>query len=214
MIIVLIGPPGSGKGTQAQILSKRFALPHLSTGEIFRKIVDSGDKDAKLLSSYMSDGKLVPSDFVSEMLKRVLFLPENLKGCILDGYPRTLDQAVFLSKLFPQRVIALHFDIQDDSLIKRITGRFVCSSCGAIYNEYYLPTKEEGTCDKCLGRNFSRRADDNKDLLLKRLQIYKDETCPIISYYRKLGVCFSINADQETSDIASTISRFIEKIER
>jgi adenylate kinase len=216
VIIVLIGPPGSGKGTQASILSKKISLPIISTGEIFRKTVEEGKEDGKRLSEYMSQGKLVPSSFVSALVKTVLSQTKYVEGCILDGYPRTIDQAEFLDSIINQDIKAIYFDVSDDVIVNRILGRYSCANCGAIYNKFYAKPKVENFCDVCHSENFVHRSDDNESAIISRLRVYREETYPVISFYQSTDRCYTIDAGKPSVEVTKELEdlfiRFQEEV--
>ena len=150
-IIILLGPPGSGKGTQGAILSRELALPHISTGDIFRQMILKESEESKMLASYMSEGKLVPTDTVNQVVRKFILSDECKDGCIIDGYPRTLDQAEYFIENIDANINVIFFDIDDEIVIKRILGRFSCASCGRIYNEYFDKPAKEGVCVMIVG---------------------------------------------------------------
>lgn len=199
MIIVFIGPPGSGKGTQSLLMSKELEIPHLSTGEILRLKSSSGTDEGNKLKTMMDSGELVPSEMVNQFVLE--YLQSNDGDCILDGYPRNLEQAKFLRKNGSKNVRVFYFDISHEVLIKRITGRFSCKNCGALYNKYFKPLKHSSECDICHFTDFSYRDDDNLESITKRLKVYKNETVPVVDYYKKQGLLTVVDA-----------TRFVDKI--
>lgn len=211
MIIVLIGLPGSGKGTQAKLLSEKLHLTSLSTGDMFRKVVQNGGKEAAELSHFMAQGALVPSSLVSSIVQSMLRQDEYKNGCILDGYPRTIEQAEFLERIASHKIRAIYFDVADEIVLKRILGRYSCSTCGAIYNEFYAPTKEKGICDICRGGSFIKRDDDNEASIKNRLEVYKSETYPLITYYKNHKNCYSVDASKSTTEVAGELEKLIKK---
>lgn len=203
MIVTFIGPPGSGKGTQAALIASKLGIPHLSTGDILRSKIEAGDKESDALRRMMSGGKLVPSDVVNQL---VLDAACHLKkGCILDGYPRSLEQAEFLEQNCSNEVQAIYFDIDHDLVIKRISGRFSCSKCGKIYNSYFNPPEVKETCDKCKSHDFTYRADDKEETVEVRLQEFNKETAPLMQYYKKLGRLKVVDASQAVDKIAEEL---------
>lgn len=203
MIVTFIGPPGSGKGTQASLIASKLGIPHLSTGDILRSKLESGDDEAREMRRIMASGKLVSTDFVNKLVLEATCPLE--KGCILDGYPRNAEQAEFLEKNCKNKVLAVYFDINHDLLIQRISGRFNCASCGKIYNSYFSPPVAEKTCDKCQSHDFTYRADDNEETVAIRLNEYDKETKPLVEYYRKLGRLQVIDASKSVDKIAEEL---------
>lgn len=203
MIVTFIGPPGSGKGTQASLIANKLGIPHLSTGDILRSKLKSGDKDGDSLRQMMAAGKLVPSDVVNKLVLEATCPLET--GCILDGYPRNLAQAEFLEQNCKSKVSAIYFDINHDLLIKRISGRFSCSKCGKIYNSYFTPLKIEKTCDTCESHDFTYRADDKEETVAVRLSEYDKETKPLVEYYKKLNRLKVIDASKAVDKIAEEL---------
>lgn len=203
MIVTFIGPPGSGKGTQAALIASKLGVTHLSTGDVLRSRLESGDKESKALRKVMESGKLVPSNVVNELVLSAI--KDSSKGCILDGYPRNLAQAEFLDQNCEDDVTAIYFDISHDLLIKRIAGRFSCSKCGKIYNGYFSPPKVEKSCDKCQSHNFTHRADDNAETVAVRLNEYDRETKPLVQYYQKLGRLQVVDASKSVDKISEEL---------
>ncbi len=212
MIIILIGPPGSGKGTQAVFLSESLQIPHLSTGDMFRRVVQDKSDEGKILEQYLAQGRLVPAELVNAMVQKTLDMPEYQKGCLLDGYPRTIAQAAFLDEKVKQRIVVICFSVDDDVVIKRLSGRFSCSSCGRIYNKYYLTPRIDGVCDVCHEKNFVFRNDDNEAVVRKRLQVYKEETEPLISYYQEKKCCYFVDGNKLSQQVTEEIKFVVRKI--
>lgn len=192
MIIVFIGPPGSGKGTQSLLISKKLGIPHLSTGEILRLKSQSGTDEGNEVKKMMESGDLVPSDMVNQCVLE--YLQSHEGDCILDGYPRNLDQAKFLRKHVSQNIKVFYFDISHDVLVQRITGRYSCKNCGEIYNKFFTFLKNPDQCDICKSKEFVQRSDDNTESITKRLKVYKDETVPVVDYYKKQGLLTVLDA--------------------
>lgn len=212
MLIIFLGPPGSGKGTQAAILSKFLSIPSLSTSAILNDVIKNGGSLAEELGNYMSSGRLVPSALVNEMVVTTISKNEYKDGCILDGYPRNIEQAEFLDMKFPEASIkVLYFDISYEELVRRIEGRFTCSSCGAIYNKFSFNTKIDGVCDICESKDFKVRDDDNLEILHKRWEVYLDETKPLLDYYKGKGLLFSVDAAMQKEEITSSLKKLVGK---
>lgn len=201
MIIVLIGLPGSGKGTQGQLLANKLKLPLIATGDMFRKMMQSNGEEGALLNGLISQGKLVPSELVNKVVEKILQHPEYQGGCIIDGYPRNLEQVKFLAEITKQDIKAIYFEISQALIQKRILGRFSCVGCGKIYNKYYSRPKIDNVCDICQSTSFTYRKDDDEQTLIKRINEYKTETYPIIDYFKKQGQCHIIDASRTTEAI-------------
>ena len=212
MLVILIGPPGSGKGTQGKILASELRLPYLSTGDMLRKMIESGEPIGKSLKEYVDTGKLIPSDLINNMAKEFISTDECLKGCVLDGYPRSLEQAEFLDNISNQPFKVIHFDIKDEEIIKRISGRFSCSVCNKNYNLYFDKPKIENICDDCGSSHFTHRRDDNEKIVKERLEVYNTETFPLIEYYRNLDGFYSIDAGKNKEEIAGLLSDLLKRI--
>lgn len=211
MVIIFLGPPGSGKGTQAAIISKILSIPSLSTSGILNDVIKNGGEFANELKNYMSSGKLVSSTLVNEIVSTTLAKEEYLKGCILDGYPRTIDQAEFLDIRFPQiKPTAIHCEISYEVLADRISGRFSCVECGAIYNKLSAQTKIDGICDSCQATTFKMRDDDNVEVLQKRWEVYIEETRPLLEYYNNKGCLVTVDATASKEEITNNIIELLQ----
>ncbi len=188
MRIAILGGPGSGKGTQAKMLSERYRVPQISTGDILRDAVKNDKKLGQEVQTAMDSGNLVDDDLVLRILEERLRRKDTKRGFIIDGYPRNIPQAqaldALLGMLGKSLQIALNIDVEDSLLVKRISGRMSCAKCGAIYNRHFSPPKTKGVCDQCGGENFESRADDNAKSVAVRINIYHQETTPLITYYR------------------------------
>lgn len=198
MYLVLLGPPGAGKGTQAKRLAEKLGLPHISTGDILRQNVKLDTELGKQAKGIMEKGLLVPDDLVAKMLDERFNNPDIKKGFILDGYPRTLPQAFSLDKILTAKGLAVdlvvYLDSSDQVIIKRLTGRLVCSKCGANFHVTNMPPRVAGVCDSCQGSLY-QRSDDNEITVRKRLEVYKQEVSSLIEYYKKANKLQSLNAD-------------------
>ncbi len=190
MRIILLGAPGAGKGTQAKIISEKLNIPHISTGDIFRANIKGNTPLGQKAKEYMDKGELVPDELTVEIVKDRLGNDDCANGFILDGFPRTIPQAEYLDKVLVQMNInldvALLIDVKDEDIINRMSGRRVCTNCGATYNVVFNPTKEEGICDVCKSPVI-QRADDAAETVLNRLETYHKQTQPLINYYEKAG---------------------------
>lgn len=215
MHIILLGPPGSGKGTQAHILKERYGVEHLSTGDALRREIENGSELGKKAKEYMDKGQYAPDALVLDIIHHVLNAPSYRLGSILDGFPRTLPQAIALDELLKemQQKVAHVIEIMIDRsmLLKRTTGRFKCADCGTGYNEYFHKTSLEGVCDVCGSNNFIRRADDTLETAEKRLKVYEDQTRPLIPYYEGKGILERVDGAQGVDVIAASISNIIER---
>jgi len=183
MKLVIFGPPGAGKGTLAQGLQSKLGIPHLDMGELLRDEVRRGTDVGKIVSAYISQGKLAPDEVVFQVLRQKL---EQTKGYILDGFPRTPAQAEMLEKVSPPDLV-LNLVVPEEVIIRRLSARRLCEKCGAIYNLISLPPAKEGICDRCGGRLYLRE-DDRPEIVRERLRVYKEQTEPVLEFYRKKGI--------------------------
>ncbi len=204
-----MGPPGSGKGTQGKLLAEKLDLPHISIGNIFREMVGAGNKEGELLQDYMSKGKLAPTELVNEIVQKFLSPVKYDKGYVLDGYPRNIDQAKFLDGLINQDSKILFFDIENQTIIKRILGRFNCTNCGQIYNQFFIKPKIENICDLCGLSQFTHRKDDDEETVRQRIEEYKTETYPLIDYYNNNKKLYMVNANKNKEDIEIFIDKLL-----
>ncbi|KPK78784.1 MAG: adenylate kinase [candidate division Zixibacteria bacterium SM23_73] len=190
MILVLLGPPGSGKGTLAKLLSSQLNIPHISTGDILREEAKLGTFLGKKVKLFMEKGELVPDQIILEVMKERIRKPNCQKGFLLDGFPRTMPQALGLDDMLKSWTksidLVLKFDLSDECVLKRLGGRLICSGCGAFFNLYTKPPQKDLICDLC-GSQLHQRPDDAQEVILKRLKVYKAQTIPIEEYYNKQG---------------------------
>jgi adenylate kinase len=204
----LLGPPGAGKGTQAKRLAEELNLPHISTGDILRQNVKLDTDLGKQAKGIMDKGLLVPDDLVAKMLDQRFNNPDIKKGFILDGYPRTLAQAFSLDEILAAKGLVVdavvYLDTSDQVIIKRLTGRLVCSKCGANFHSTNMPPKVKGLCDSCGGALF-QRSDDNEVTVRKRLEVYKEQVASLIEYYKKAKKLHSLDADLEAGVVLKQI---------
>lgn len=204
MKIVLLGAPGAGKGTQGSVLSRNYKIAHISTGDILREAVKNQTPLGIKAKSYMDKGELVPDEVVTGIVAGRLSQDDVKKGFILDGFPRTLKQAVDLDKELKNIStgidMVLYFEIPESLAIERLTGRRVCRDCGANYHIKNIPPKKEGVCDKCGGQIYQRR-DDTLDTVKNRLKVYEEQTEPLIEYYTKKGVLKKVSGALDVNDL-------------
>lgn len=196
-VIVLMGPPGAGKGTHAGPLSAQLGLPHISTGDLFRENIRNQTKLGKIAKGFIDQGQLVPDELVLDMLFERVAKEDCSQGYILDGTPRTLTQARVLDQKLEGRLIVLNFHLDDAEIIRRLSGRIACKNCGRPFHRQFELPKKEGTCDSCNGPLY-QRDDDNEATVRKRLEVYRAQTLPLIEYYaRQKGVLKEVNSHQE-----------------
>jgi adenylate kinase len=213
MNIVLLGPPGSGKGTQAKMIADKYKVKHISTGDILRENVRNGTPLGKEAKKYMDAGKLVPDTVLIDIIKDRLAKPDVKNGWMLDGYPRTNPQAEAMEKIMPtlgQKLdVVLNIDVPDNELVDRLSGRRMCK-CGASYHMQFNPPKEAGKCDVCHG-DLYHRDDDKAEAIMKRLETYHNQTQPLIDYYSKKGVIANIKGSGDIQQIFAEISKVLDK---
>lgn len=210
--IVLLGPPGAGKGTQAELIVKKYGIPQISTGDIFRANIKNGTELGKKAKEYMDKGELVPDELVVDLVKDRLEQDDCKEGFMLDGFPRTVFQAEELDKIMEAKQLninyVLNIDVAPEKLIDRIAGRRVCKACGATYNVNTKPTAKEGVCDACGGEVY-QRADDNRETVENRINVYFSQTAPLIEYYEKSGVLATVDGDQAMDNVFSDITKVL-----
>ncbi|MCT4508678.1 MAG: adenylate kinase [Tepidibacter sp.] len=209
MKLILLGPPGAGKGTQASGIVKKYSIPHISTGDIFRKNIKEGTELGLKAKEYMDKGLLVPDELVVEIVKDRLLEDDCKSGFLLDGFPRTVVQAQALDKVLTESNMNLDkvINIQVDKtvLVDRAVGRRICKNCGATFHIKYNPSKVDGKCDICQG-DLYQRADDNEETVSKRIQVYLDQTEPLIDYYTNQGIINTIDGQQSIDKVFEDIS--------
>lgn len=209
---VLLGPPGAGKGTQAVRLVEKYEIPHISTGDIFRKNIKEGTELGKKAQEYMNAGALVPDELVVDLVKDRLQQDDCKNGFLLDGFPRTIFQAEkldeFLSESNQKMDIVINLKVEKEALIKRLTGRRVCKDCGASYHIVNLPPKKEGVCDIC-GGELIQRKDDNIETVENRINVYEDQTAPLIGYYKEAGSLVDFDGEASLDEVFDAIVQAI-----
>ena len=216
MKLILLGPPGAGKGTQAAHIKDTYGLAHLSTGDMLREAVAAGTELGRQAKSVMDAGRLVSDDLMIALVDERIRHPDCAQGFILDGFPRTLAQAEALDRLLEAEgakidaVVELAVD--DDILVDRISGRFTCGTCGAGYHDRHKRPAVEGTCDACGGHDFKRRPDDNAETVRTRLEAYHRQTAPLLPYYRERGVLRSVDGMAEIDAVRAEIDRALEPL--
>ncbi len=212
--LIFLGAPGAGKGTQAREVAKRFGIPQISTGDMLREAVQKQTPLGLAAKAKMEAGALVPDEVVCGIVEERIGRPDCQKGFILDGFPRTLAQAGFVDRMLqgkgrgnPQ---VLNIRVDEEVLVKRLTGRRTCAVCGEIYNIYFNPPKKEGICDKDGGK-LVQRADDNEETIRQRLVAYANQTRPLIDHYRKKNLLFEVEGSRDPDTVAKDLCRFLDE---
>ena len=208
MRIILLGPPGAGKGTQAAGIVDKYKIPHISTGDIFRKNIKEGTDLGKKAKEYMDQGLLVPDELTVGLVTDRITQADCENGFMLDGFPRNVSQAEQLDTFLKENNIELsnviNIEVDKNILVSRAVGRRICKSCGATYHVEFNPPKIEGVCNVCQGELY-QRADDNEETVSKRIQVYLDETKPLADYYAKVGILSNINGQQSIDEVFGDI---------
>ena len=211
--LIFLGAPGAGKGTQAREVAKRFDIPQISTGDILREAVKKQTPLGLAAKAKMESGELVPDEVVCGIVEERIKEPDCRKGFILDGFPRTVGQAQFTDRMLERgnrgKPLVLNIRVDQDVLLKRLTGRRTCTVCGEIYNVYFNPPKVEGICDKDGGK-LVQRADDNEETIRQRLVAYEKQTSPLIDYYAAQGVLRHVNGNAEPETVLKELLSFLE----
>lgn len=215
MNLILMGLPGAGKGTQAERIIDEYGIPHISTGDMFRAAMKNETALGLEAKSYIDKGELVPDEVTNGIVKERLAEPDAEKGFLLDGFPRTLDQAEALDKMLDElnkkidAVIDIH--VAEDVLIERLAGRFMCKNCGATYHKIFNPPAEEGTCDRCGGHEFYQREDDKPETVKNRLTVNIKSSAPILAYYKEQNLLHTIDGNREINEVFSDVKTIIEE---
>lgn len=212
--LILMGAPGAGKGTQGQVIAERKGVPQIATGDILRAAVKAGTELGAQAKSYMDAGELVPDAIMVDLIRNRLQEPDASAGYILDGFPRTLAQAEalddMLSDIGQPLDHVLHIHVDPELLVERLTGRLICADCGASYHVKFAPPIQEGVCDKC-GGGLYQREDDTEETVRSRLQVYEEQTAPLVGYYRDQGVYREVDGESEPDTVLQDILRIIDE---
>ncbi len=215
MNIILLGPPGAGKGTQAKMISEKYGIPQIATGDILREAVAKGTELGKKAKEYMDRGELVPDEIVIGIVKERLKQPDCENGFILDGFPRTLAQAEALDKMLEELGkkldAVINIDVPEEEIVKRIVNRRTCKNCGAVYHLIFNPPKVEGKCDKCGGELY-QRDDDKEETVRERLRVYRERTEPLIEYYKNKGLLYNVDGTKDIEGVFKQIDEILSKI--
>ena len=210
-VIVLLGPPGAGKGTQAKLLVERFDLNHLSTGDLLRHEVRAGSALGQRVKGIMEAGRLVPDELVSDIVKERIRKHQGDAGLLLDGYPRNLAQAAFLEEVTASiGVWAVHIAVAEEEVLRRLAGRRDCQRCGRIYNVYFSPSTEEGICNDC-GVELIQRPDDRESIVLERLRVYRQQTEPVVQFYASKERYSEVDGNQAPEPVALELAAVVEQ---
>ena len=213
MKIIMLGAPGAGKGTQAKKIAAKYDIPHISTGDIFRANIKSGTELGKKAKEYMDQGLLVPDELVVDLVIDRFKQPDCEKGYVLDGFPRTIPQAKALDEALAKNGDAVQYaidvDVPDEEIVSRMSGRRACVNCGGTYHVVTIPPKKEGICDNC-GANLVLRDDDQPETVKKRLNVYHEQTQPLIEYYKSKGILKSVDGTQIMDAIFAQIVTILE----
>jgi adenylate kinase len=216
MNLILLGPPGAGKGTQAKILEHAHGFKQLSTGDMLRAAREAGTEIGLKAKAIMDRGDLVSDDVVLAIVAERLNKPDVAKGVVFDGFPRTPAQAENLDKMLRARGAKLdaviEMKVDDEALVKRITGRYTCAKCGAGYHDEFAKPKKAGTCDKCGGTEFTRRPDDNEKTVRDRLQVYNKQTAPLVEYYRGQGNLHVIDGMADIGQVTAAMEAVLAQV--
>lgn len=215
MNVLLMGPPGAGKGTQADLIKDRYPIPHISTGDMFREAVSTGTELGKEAKKYMDSGKLVPDEVTIGIVQERLAQDDCKEGFLLDGFPRTVKQAEaldqVLAKLGKKVEAAINITVPEDILYERMSGRISCKDCKTVYHLKFNPPAKAGICDKC-GGELIQRSDDQGDTVKRRLEVYAEQTNPLIEYYEKQGVLYDIDGNRDSQAVFADIVKVMESL--
>ncbi len=208
MILIFLGAPGAGKGTQAAVISQKLGLAHIASGDLFRQAVDEGTELGKSVKSYMDEGALVPDEVTIRLISERLDKSDCKSGCVFDGFPRNTEQARALDRMLAGRGEAIdeaiYIEVPEKELLKRLTGRWVCRKCQAPYHEVTAPPKVRNICDKCGGELY-QRLDDTEETIKKRLKVYFAQTAPVLDYYQAEGKLFTVDGNLGIEEVSEKI---------
>lgn len=208
MKIIMLGAPGAGKGTQAKKIAEKYSIPHISTGDIFRANIKNGTELGKKAKTYMDQGLLVPDELVVDLVVDRVAQDDAKNGYVLDGFPRTIPQAKALdealAKLGEKVDYAINVEVPDENIIRRMSGRRACVSCGATYHLVHIPPKKDGICDTC-GSELILRDDDKPETVKKRLDVYHEQTQPLIDYYKESGILKEVDGTVDMAEVFAAI---------
>ena len=211
MKLILLGAPGAGKGTQAEIICDKYHIPALSTGNILREAIKNGTETGLKAKSYMDAGTLVPDDVIIGVIRERMQQPDAANGFILDGVPRTLAQAEALETMGVEIDRVLNIHVADEDIVRRLSGRRVCESCGSSYHTIYNPSEKPEECDRCSGRLIIRK-DDEVEIILDRLAVYRKETKPLMEFYRQRGKLVEVEGAEELSETTARVQKALEDL--
>lgn len=210
MRLVFLGPPGAGKGTQASRFAEQQDIPHISTGDILRRAIELATPTGVEAKEYVDKGELVPFDVILRLVRDRLREPDAEKGWILDGFPRNLEQAHAFEKLLGEMQIetdrVVYFDVGSDAVVARLSGRRTCRQCGAVFHIQFSPPKVAGICDQCGSEDLYQRTDDQEEAIRNRLQVYSDETQPLVEFYKAKGLMLTLAAEASMEDVARDLA--------
>ena len=212
MKIIMLGAPGAGKGTQAQMIADQYLIPHISTGDIFRANIKNGTELGKKAKDFMNKGQLVPDELTVQILLDRVAQEDCTNGYVLDGFPRTIPQADVLdselAKLGDRVDYAINVDVPDENIISRMSGRRACLKCGATYHIEHIPPKQDGICDKC-GSELVQREDDKPETVKNRLSVYHEQTQPLIEYYTRKNILKTVDGTKDMKDVFNDITAIL-----
>lgn len=215
LYILLLGAPGAGKGTQAAFLTEKLGIPHVASGDLFRAAIANQTELGKLAKSYMDRGELVPDDVTIAMVMERLSQPDCAGGALLDGFPRTIEQAKALEKALAERgsrlALVLYIRASETTLLERLGGRWTCRQCGAVYHERFNPPKQPGICDVCGGELY-QRPDDQPETQRRRIRVYLEQTTPLIEYFKERGLLVEIDGEQDVESVRQAVEEALEPV--